>query len=50
MSLPLEAEILLFNVRCELEDKRLECEVLKLRIAELEVKLDGYDTRMRIQE
>lgn len=39
--LPLEAEILLFNLRCELEDKRLECEVLKLRIAELEMKLDN---------
>lgn len=41
MNLPLEAEILLFNLRCELEDKRLECEVLKLRIAELEMKLDN---------
>lgn len=36
MSIPLEAEILLFNVRCELEDRRLECEALKLRIIELE--------------
>lgn len=50
MNLPLEAEILLFNVRCELEDKRLECEALKLRVAELESKLDGYEARMRIPE
>lgn len=50
MNLQLEAEILLFNVRCELEDKRLENEVLKLRIAELESKLDGYEARMRMSE
>ncbi len=50
VNLPLESEILLFEVRCELEDKRLECEALKLRIAELESKLDGYEARMRIPE
>lgn len=41
VNLPLESEIILFNLRCELEDKKLECEALKLRIAELEMKLDN---------